>query len=61
MEEKEELEEKLALSEYEVRLAREDILKLKIELQKKTESINDKLTGIFSYLCGYFISFVWAI
>ncbi|EXC20527.1 LisH domain and HEAT repeat-containing protein KIAA1468-like protein [Morus notabilis] len=42
LEEKEGLEEKLALSEYELRLAQEDILKLRTELQKKNESpIND--------------------
>lgn len=38
LEEKEAVEEKLAISEYELRLAQEDILKLKTELQKKAES-----------------------
>lgn len=42
LEEKESVEEKLALSEYELRLAQEDILKLKSELQKKTESLPDE-------------------
>ncbi|KAL5745067.1 hypothetical protein ACOSP7_026213 [Xanthoceras sorbifolium] len=37
LEEKEALEEKLAISEYELRLAQEDITKLKTELQKITE------------------------
>ncbi|KAJ7975767.1 lisH domain and HEAT repeat-containing protein [Quillaja saponaria] len=37
LEEKEALEEKLALSEYELRLSQEDVSKLKTELQKKTE------------------------
>ncbi|KAL2457553.1 HEAT repeat-containing protein [Forsythia ovata] len=36
LEEKESLEEKLAISEYELRLAQEDILKLKTETRKKT-------------------------
>lgn len=38
LEEKETLEEKLALSEYELRLAQEDIVKLKTELEKKSEN-----------------------
>lgn len=38
LEEKESLEEKLAVSDYELRLAQEDILKLKAELQRKFES-----------------------
>ncbi|KAK7340929.1 hypothetical protein VNO77_21647 [Canavalia gladiata] len=41
LEEKEAAEEKLAISDYELRLAREDILKLKSELQKKEENINE--------------------
>lgn len=36
LEEKEALVEKLAISEYELRLAQEDVLKFKTELQKKT-------------------------
>ena len=53
LEEKEALQEKLALSEYELRLAQEDILKLRTELQKKTESppIN-VLSGKLTNLCG---------
>ncbi|XP_031397965.1 RAB11-binding protein RELCH isoform X2 [Punica granatum] len=38
LEEKEALEEKLAICEYELRLAKEDVAKLKTELQRKTES-----------------------
>jgi hypothetical protein len=40
---KEEAEEKLAITDYELRLAQEDITKLKVELQTKTECniIND--------------------
>ncbi|KAI4352183.1 hypothetical protein L6164_006457 [Bauhinia variegata] len=40
LEEKEAAEEKLAISDYELRLAQEDILKLTSELQKKTECLN---------------------
>ncbi|KAL4322987.1 hypothetical protein AHAS_Ahas14G0265400 [Arachis hypogaea] len=40
LEEKEAAEEKLAISDYELRLAQEDISKLKTELQKKAESHN---------------------
>ncbi|PHU27172.1 hypothetical protein BC332_05504 [Capsicum chinense] len=39
LEEKEALEEKLALCEYEFRLAQEDIVLLKTELQKKSQTI----------------------
>lgn len=39
LEEKEALEEKLALCEYEFRLAQEDIVQLKTELQKKSQTI----------------------
>ncbi|KAK7295763.1 hypothetical protein RJT34_18675 [Clitoria ternatea] len=41
LEEKEAAEEKLAISDYELRLAQEDILKLKSELQKKAENRNE--------------------
>ncbi|XP_028785524.1 RAB11-binding protein RELCH isoform X2 [Neltuma alba] len=41
LEEKEAAEEKLAISDYELRLAQEDILRLKSELQKKTDSLNE--------------------
>ncbi|XP_020218710.1 RAB11-binding protein RELCH [Cajanus cajan] len=41
LEEKEAAEEKLAISDYELRLAQEDILKLKSELQKKAENLNE--------------------
>ncbi|KAK3006157.1 hypothetical protein RJ639_015719 [Escallonia herrerae] len=45
LEDKEALEEKLAISDYELRLAQEDILKLKAEVQKKTEATVDQLNG----------------
>lgn len=41
-EEKEVATEKLAISDYELRLAQEDISKLKSELQKKTENSNEQ-------------------
>ncbi|KAL3032449.1 hypothetical protein AAZX31_02G084600 [Glycine max] len=41
LEEKEAAEEKLAISDYELRLAQEDISKLKSELQKKAENHNE--------------------
>ncbi|KAM1189664.1 hypothetical protein ACFX2J_025312 [Malus domestica] len=43
LEEKEAVEEKLAISEYELRLAQEDISKLKAELQEKAESPSNDL------------------
>jgi hypothetical protein len=42
LEEKEALEEKLAISEYELRLAQEDILKLKSDLQKNVGTALDE-------------------
>lgn len=45
LEEKEALEEKLAIRDYENRLAQEDILKLKTELQKKSEARLDESSG----------------
>ncbi|XVF20742.1 hypothetical protein REPUB_Repub12eG0029200 [Reevesia pubescens] len=44
LEEKEAIEEKLAVSEYELRLAQEDIMKLKTELQRKADLRWDKLS-----------------
>ncbi|GMI68996.1 hypothetical protein like AT5G16210 [Hibiscus trionum] len=44
LEEKEAFEEKLALSDYELRLAQEDIAKLKTELQRKEDLTQDKLS-----------------
>ncbi|KAK6255756.1 hypothetical protein SCA6_017061 [Theobroma cacao] len=44
LEEKEAIEEKLALSDYELRLAQEDIMKLKTELQRKADLPQDKLS-----------------
>lgn len=46
LEEKEALAEKLAISEYEFRLAQEDITRLKTEGQKKSDHSVDKLEGI---------------
>ncbi|KAM6567234.1 hypothetical protein CsatA_026362 [Cannabis sativa] len=45
LEEKDVLVEKLAISEYELRLAQEDILKLKSELQKKNDFPKNDLNG----------------
>ncbi|KAF9595015.1 hypothetical protein IFM89_036033 [Coptis chinensis] len=45
LEEKEILVEKLAISEYELRLAQEDISRLKEELDKKAESTDVQLNG----------------
>ncbi|GMI66152.1 hypothetical protein like AT5G16210 [Hibiscus trionum] len=44
LEEKEAIEEKLALSDYELRLAQEDVTKLKTELQRKSPLPLDKLS-----------------
>ncbi|KAI9085546.1 hypothetical protein K1719_032389 [Acacia pycnantha] len=41
LEEKEAAEEKLAISDYELRLAQEDILRVKSELQKKTDNLDE--------------------
>lgn len=58
LEEKEGLEEKLALSEYELRLAQEDILKLRTELQKKNESPINDLRGELPNLGGTLSAFI---
>lgn len=50
LEEKETLVEKLAITEYELRLAQEDATKLKGELQKKTDTTPTELNGM-SQLC----------
>ncbi|KAL1162465.1 hypothetical protein V6Z11_A07G202300 [Gossypium hirsutum] len=54
LEEKEAIEEKLALCEYELRLAQEDIVKLKTELQRKEDLTQDK-SSVKEYLlvAGY--------
>lgn len=44
-EEKESLEEKLAVREYELRLAQEDLLNLKTELLKKADTNLDESRG----------------
>lgn len=54
-EEKESLEEKVAVREYELRLAQEDILNLKAELLKKTEMNLDEPRGIYP-IGGYCLS-----
>jgi len=46
-EEKEAATEKLAISDYELRLAQEDISKLKSELQKKTENSNEQSSNYY--------------
>ncbi|CAL9074116.1 unnamed protein product [Musa acuminata var. zebrina] len=45
LEEKVAVEEKLAITEYELRLAREDLSRLKEELQKQKQSCPDELNG----------------
>ncbi|OVA14259.1 LisH dimerization motif [Macleaya cordata] len=45
LEEKETVEERLAISEYELRLAQEDIVRLKAELEKRSESSTGELNG----------------
>lgn len=54
LEEKEALSEKVAISEYELRLAQEDIARLKAEGQKKSDCSVDKLKGILvgDYICS---------
>jgi len=47
VEEKETVQEKLAISEYELRLAQEDLSRLKKELQKLKESYPDGVNGLF--------------
>lgn len=50
LEEKEALVEKLAITEYELRLAQEDATKLKSELLKKADTTSIELNGM-SQLC----------
>jgi hypothetical protein len=50
LEEKEAMEEKLALTAYELRLAQEDISKLKTELQKKSDFSLAELSGKLFHL-----------
>jgi hypothetical protein len=50
LEEKEAMEEKLALTAYELRLALEDISKLKTELQKKSDLSLAELSGKLFHL-----------
>ncbi|KAI3976543.1 hypothetical protein MKX01_008401 [Papaver californicum] len=45
LEEKETVEERLAISEYDLRLAQEDILRLKEDLEKRTEPSSGELNG----------------
>lgn len=58
LEEKEAIEERLAISEYELRLAQEDILKFKTELQNKTESLVKDLRGTFQFCAEFWILFL---
>lgn len=51
LEEKQALEEKMAFCEYELRLAQEDITKLKTELQKKSEISANELSGRLYFFC----------
>lgn len=55
LEDRESLEEKLALAEYDLRLAQEDIVKLKDDLQRRAHSVLDQKNGnhcIYSaFLC----------
>lgn len=53
LDEKVSLEEKLAVAEYELRLAQEDILNLKSELLKKNESSFDKSNGKYLFYGTY--------
>lgn len=59
LEEKEALEEKLALCEYEFRLAQEDIVKLKAELQKTSQTIPRPISGISLILFCIFFRLFW--
>lgn len=53
LEEKIAAEEKLALTEYDLRLAKEDLSQLKLELQKQKESSPDDSNGLFlPWHCG---------
>ena len=45
LDEKEALEEKLALSQYELRLAQEDVLKLKTELENRSKGTLGERSG----------------
>jgi len=47
LEEKIAAEEKLALVEYDLRLAKEDLSQLKLELQRQKESSPDDSNGLF--------------
>lgn len=46
LEEKIAAQEKLALAEYDLRLAKEDLSQLKLELQKKKESSREDSNGL---------------
>ncbi|KAK8335431.1 hypothetical protein V6Z12_A09G054000 [Gossypium hirsutum] len=63
LEEKEAIEEKLALSDYELRLAREDVMKLKTELQRKVTDQNldvwaNSLASVPDALCHYYYQYL---
>ncbi|KAM7255603.1 hypothetical protein ACFE04_008501 [Oxalis oulophora] len=48
--EKETIQEKIAISEYELRLAEEDITRLKTELEKKNDMLQNELTYANDYM-----------
>lgn len=56
LEERESLEEKLALTEYDLRLAQEDIVKLKDDLQRRAQSVLDQNNGDHC-ICSAFLCF----
>ena len=56
LQEKEAAEGKLALTDYELRLAQEDISKLKTELQSKTQYL-DQLSGILFFFKAVLVFF----
>lgn len=59
LEEKEALQEKLAINEYELRLAKEDIVKLQAELQKKKEQPSKESSGNLS-ICLCLLCFIFS-
>lgn len=47
------MEERLAISQYELRLAQEDMLRLKAELQKRVECPPEESSGRYLPFCYY--------
>ena len=60
LQEKEAAEGNLALTDYELRLAQEDISKLKTELQSKTQYL-DQLSGILFFSKAILVFFLFKI